>query len=281
MEDIYDADYIERIMKKVGKGIERKVKVPKKTLELLTTKCMLYVDDIVKYGLLTILKAYKKKHPKVKAFRLGILPKSHYFFSKYALTLSCIPEKRIFEPDNMLEICLDSKGNLTVSDRLIQYAESIDDTQWFAPLVVTKVPELQKALLDFYQWYCERLYICTVVYDGHSEDKIDLSVEAFDYDSLRNINYLLALAEQFGIRQILYDVCEVGIIHLFSYVQEPSQTHLFIEQLEKLKDFICNYNMYRDMYPLTLGRKVNSKNDNSGNNDNEDENEDENWFIHE
>jgi len=210
------------------------------------------VQDVLYFGLPTIFKAYKRYYPNTKAFKLLQLPRSwppEGYYSLNSLYLKCLPCEQIYCPEDLLVICVDNEGNITLSDEQRQYAER-NDKNWFAPIIAQEIPELQKKLLDFCEWYSKLLY------EARRERKRRIDnrfATLFEYDLVRNIDYILKLGQLYGVKDILYDLFERNYLNIYEYIQEPSQIHSFItRKLYELRSFICNYEKYREKHSMIV-----------------------------
>ena len=201
----------------------------KEIVEKLQKQKSIYIGDIAKYGLLEILHAYKRQYPETVVFELGVLPSSFSLHNQDTYMLVCVPQSTVYCPDDLLTIAIDSDGNIILPREVIDYANNVSNSCWFASLIVSKIPEIQKVLLDFYQWYCTQLN------EGTEE------IVLFDYALIDYFSDILELSEKFGLKKLIYDLFVNGKIRLYEYVQEPSQIHLFTKKLYELKSFICKY----------------------------------------
>ena len=207
----------------------------KEVVEKLHKQKSIYIGDIAKYGLLEILHAYKRQYPETVVFELGVLPSSFSLHSQDAYMLVCVPQNKVYCPDDLLTIAIDNDGNVVLPKEVIDYANNVSNGCWFASLIVSKIPEIQKVLLDFYQWYCTQLYEGTE------------AVALFDYVLIDYFSDILELSEKFGLKKLLTDLFVNGKVCLYEYVQEPSQVGEFVKKFDVLKDFICNCKKYKEI----------------------------------
>ena len=204
----------------------------------LNTHHEIYYENVVKFGLWEILRACKKQYPDIATFALSIVPRNPKYHHHHGM-LICSLQASVFDPINLLEIHLSNRENgdvcITVSDLTLQYLEQEVDKNWFAPFIAARIPEMQKAIIDFYQWYCT-----------HAINSV------FDYDSWRNVEYVKKLSELFNLKSLFLDLFEFGQLPLFNYVQDATQVDAFLELLNRLKDFICHYSQYKKKWPLRV-----------------------------
>ena len=201
----------------------------KEVVEKLHKQKSIYIGDIAKYGLLEILHAYKRQYPETVVFELGVLPSSFSLHSQDAYMLVCVPQNKVYCSNDLLTIAIDNDGNIVLPKEVIDYANNVSNGCWFASLIVSKIPEIQKVLLDFYQWYCTQLY------EGMDE------IVYFNYALIDYSKQVLSLSENFGLKKLLTDLFINGKVCLYEYIQEPNQVDEFIKKFDKLKNFICDY----------------------------------------
>ena len=85
--------------------------------------------------------------------------------------------------------------------------------------------------IDLLDWYCKELSLG--------------NLSTFDNDIRKNVDYFMVLAEHYGVKHL---------IKAFFITGTPKYPDIDIEQLEKLRWFIANYEQLKKKHPLIIKR---------------------------
>ena len=206
------------------------------------------VNEIVEVGgLKKALYYYMKKTKRnFYLFSLGPLPLSTYTKVTSNIVLNCHFLSQIYDWLETNDIRL-----LYFNDRL-QLDVLISDGNH--PL--RNLLPVYNAILDFYDWYCQRI---EVLDPFDYDDRRDPDIEAFEYDYRRNYCFLIELAKLYNLGDILYDLTQPDVIPITKYIRInnndidiDNDVKLFINKLQNLKDFISNYLSYKNKHKLKV-----------------------------
>jgi len=146
--------------------------------------------------------------------------------------------------DNLLHIHFNKDGEIDNEPYVCQYVKTkrIDDMSWFAPLTLHKVNEAIEKVVDLFIWYCKELSVASIVD----------SVYEFAHDLTLNYAYISVLCKHYGVADLVRDLFFAGELRYFKYVKHLDDVDVLYAKLDKLKDFISNYNKLKEKHPMYI-----------------------------